>query len=405
MRSKGDACDNSRATVIFFSIALAVFTSMDRSVLSLTRGRIAADLQLSDVQMGLVFGAFTVAYALCEIPSGFLGDRTGPQGVMTRIALWWVAFMAATGAVIGFASLYLTQFLFGAGASGCYPSIARAFANFLSPRERARAQGMIWLGARWGGASTPIIVAFLFRFMGWRSAFLALSLIGLMWVIAFRRWFPRSPRVDSSIPRVPIPWGTFARSKTVWLLCGQYFALIFPWFFLVTWVPAFIDERFHPTPAAATILKVLPLLFGGLGALVGGLLSGPLTQRLGSLGRARKTLACFGFAGASALLIAASAQHNAIPGVLAVALSSFCNDLVMPTAWGTASDVAGRWSGTVSAIMNMVGNVGGALYGFTVGVILQATHHNWNLVLYMSAAVYLTGILMWLAIDPESSIE
>jgi ACS family glucarate transporter-like MFS transporter len=405
MPSKGGTIASPRGTVIFFSIALAVFTSMDRSVLSLTRARIAADLQLSDVQMGLIFGAFTVAYALCEIPSGFLGDRTGPEGVMTRIALWWGTFMAVTGATVGFVSLYISQFLFGGGVSGCYPSIARAFANFLSPRERARAQGMIWLGSRWGGASTPIIMAVLFRFMGWRAAFATLSLIGFTWVLGFRRWFPRTARVDPSVPRVPTPWGAFARSKTVWLLCGQYFALVFPWFFYVTWVPAFIDERFQATPVAVTVFKVLPLLFGGLGALAGGLLSGPLAHRLGNLGRARKTLACVGFAGASALLVIASTQHSALPGVLAVAFSSFCNDLVMPTAWGTASDVAGRWSGTVSAIMNMVGNMGGALFGFITGVILQATHHNWNLILYMNAAVYLTGILMWLALDPERQIE
>jgi ACS family glucarate transporter-like MFS transporter len=412
MPSKGGASSilkstgaNPRGTVILFSIALAAFTSMDRSVLSLTRARIAAELKLSDVQMGLIFGAFTIAYAICEIPSGFLGDRTGPEGVMMRIALWWGGFMAATAATTGFASLYLSQFLFGGGASGCYPSIARAFANFLSPRERASAQGMIWLGARWGGASTPIIMAILFRFMGWRAAFLALSLIGLAWAVAFRRWFPLTPRVDAAVVRPSIPWGTFARSKTVWLLCGQYFALVFPWFFLVTWVPAFIDERFHPAAGAATIYKVLPLLFGGLGALAGGLLSGPLSHRLGGLGRARKTLAFAGFAGASGFLCAASALHSAPAGVLAIACSSFCNDLVMPTAWGTASDVAGRWSGTVSAIMNMVGNTGGALFGFTAGVILQATHHNWNLILYMNAAVYLTGIVMWLAIDPERQIE
>jgi ACS family glucarate transporter-like MFS transporter len=400
----------TRASVVFFSVALAVITSMDRPVLSLSRDRIARDLGLSDVQMGLVFGAFTIAYAICEIPSGFLGDRSGPRGVMTRVSIWWWLFMMATSRVTGFGSLYLSQFLFGGGASGVYPSISRAFANFLSPRERVRGQGMIWLGARWGGAVTPVVMAILFRYMDWRTAFTALSLLGLMWFAGFRRWFPRAEPVSLPagmvrLPVTPTPWRTFARSRTVWLLCGQYFALIFPWFFFVTWVPAFIEDRFHPSAGEGTILRVMPLLFGGVGALIGGMISAPLARRLGSLGRARKVLAFVGFGGASAFLIVASAQRTAVAGVLAVALSSFCNDLVMPTAWGTASDVAGRWSGTVSAIMNMVGNVGGALYGFLAGVILQATHHNWNAVLFMSAGVYLTGILMWLALDPEAPIE
>ena len=395
---------NSRR-VILLSVALAAFTSMDRAVLSLARGRIAQDLALSDVQMGLVFGAFTIAYACCEIPSGWLGDRSGPEGVMTRIALWWAFFMAATSRTIGFATLYASQFLFGAGAAGCYPSIARSFANFLLPKERARAQGMIWLGARWGGASTPIIMAILFRFMGWRAAFAALSAIGLVWALAFLRWFPKSPKPEREGSHPPIPWGVFLRSKTVWLLCGQYFALVFPWFFLVTWAPAFIDERYRPDAAMGAVLKMLPLLFGGAGALVGGLLTAPLAHRLGNLGRARKMLACLGFAGASAFLVVASGRSGAVAGVIAVALSSFCNDVVMPAAWGTAADVAGPWSGTVSGIMNMVGNAGGALFGFTAGVVLEATRHNWNIVLWMNAAMYLAGIVLWLALDPECPIS
>jgi ACS family glucarate transporter-like MFS transporter len=391
--------------VILFSVALAAFTSVDRPVLSLARGRIARDLSLSDVQMGLVFGAFTIAYAACEIPSGWLGDRGGPEGVMTRIALWWALFMALTSQVVGFITLYASQFLFGAGAAGCYPSIARGFANFLEPKERARAQGVIWLGARWGGAAAPIIMAILFRFMGWRAAFLSLMAIGLAWALAFRRWFPKSHKPERLEAHPPIPWGVFAKSKTVWLLCGQYFALVFPWFFLVTWAPAFIDERFHPAAAAGAILKMLPLLFGGLGALLGGLATAPLAHRLGSLGRARRILACLGFAGASGFLVLAAGRSGAVAGVALVALSSFSNDVVMPTAWGTAADVAGRWSGTVSGIMNMVGNLGGALFGFTTGVILEATHHDWNMVLYMNAAMYLAGFLIWLALDPERPID
>lgn len=374
-------------------------------MLSLSRGRIARDLRLSDVQMGLVFGAFTLAYALCEIPSGFLGDRSGPRRVMLRISLWWAAFMAATGRTAGFASLYASQLIFWGGVAGVYPSVARSFATFLQPRERARAQGLIWLGARWGGAATPIVMAVLFSYFTWRGAFTALSFLGVIWAAGFLGWFPRDAPPALSATRPRIPWGAVARSKTIWLLCAQYFALIFSWYFLVSWVPAFIDERFHPSVAAGAVLKVLPLFFGGLGALSGGLVSAPLARRLGSLGLARQTLACVGFAGAAGFLALAATCRTPLGTVLSIALSSYSNDLIMPTCWGTAADVAGPWSGTVSAIMNMVGNVGGAIYGFTAGVLLSATHHNWNLLLYLGAAVYSTGILAWLALDPERHIE
>ena len=88
-----------------------------------------------------------------------------------------------------------------------------------------------------------------------------------------------------------------------------------------------------------------------------------------------------------------------------MAFSSFCNDLVMPTAWGTVMDVAGGYSGTLSGTMNMMGNLGGALYGPAAGLVLTLSHHDWNDVLLMGAAVYLTGFFMWLAIDPVTPID
>jgi MFS family permease len=397
-----------RHSVIGFGVGLAVIASIDRVVLSVSRGALAADLRLTDAEMGLVFSAYATAYAICEIPSGHLGDRSGPPPVLLRIALCWALFMAATGRAFNFVSLYFSQLLFGAGQAGLYPNIGRMFSIWLPASERIRAQGLIWLSARWAGAFTPVAVAILFRYLDWRATFTALGLLGLLWAVAFFRWNRRHGATPGNLPhstQAKTPWRLFVRSKTVWLLCGQYLALIFPWFFLITWAPTFIDERFHAGTAEGTVLKVLPLFFGGLGALTSGLVSVPLARWTGSIAWAHKLLACIGFAGAGAGLVLATRFGAPVPGVLALAFSSFCNDLVMPIAWVTATDVAGEWSGTISGIMNMTGNFGGALYGLVAGLILQSTHHDWNVVLYMGAGVYLTGVAMWVAIDPVQAIN
>jgi MFS family permease len=396
-----------RYGVIAFGTALSVVTSIDRVVLSLSRGKIAADLHLTDAGMGLVFSAYATAYAFCEIPSGHQGDRSGPRPVLMRIAIWWSLFMAVTGRAFNFASLYFSQLLFGAGEAGCYPNIGRMFSIWLPPSERIRAQGLIWLCARWAGAFTPILVAILFRFLSWRQTFAVLGVFGVAWAVAFHRWYRSRGQLPGHFPQAAegkTPWGIFARSKTVWLLCGQYFALVFQWYFLITWAPTFVDERFRTGPAESTALKVLPLFFGGLGALTSGLIAAPLTRWTGNAGRAHKILGCIGFAGASGGLLLATVLHAPVPGVLAIAFSSFCNDLTMPIVWGTATDLGGNWSGTVSGTMNMMGNLGGALYGLAAGLILQSTHHDWNAILYMGAAVYLAGGLMWMAIDVVTPI-
>jgi len=269
-----------------------------------------------------------------------------------------------------------------------------------------RAQGSIWLSARWAGAFTPLAVAVLFRYLTWRQTFAALSILGGAWAIPFyRSWRGSAPlAARHSVQPAAKPWGMLARSGTVRLLCGQYLALVFQWFFLITWAPTFIDERFHVDATESTILKVLPLFFGGIGALISGTISGPLSQLLG-LRAARRAICCVGFAGASAGLILAAALQNPVAAVLAVSLSSFCNDLVMPVTWATAADVGGNWSATVAAMMNMAGNAGGALYGLTAGLVLERTHHDWSAVLYMGAIVYLAGLPMWLTLDPVKRID
>jgi MFS transporter, ACS family, glucarate transporter len=400
----GRSASRIRYGVVGFGLALGVVTSIDRVVLSLSRSRIASDLHLTDAQMGVVFSAYATAYALCEMPSGHLGDRIGPRPVMMRIAIWWSCFMLITARAFSFLSLYVSQLFFGAGESGCYPNIARLFANWLPPSERVRAQGLVWLTSRWSGAATPILVAILFRYLTWRQTFATLSVIGVAWAVPFYRWF-RSR--DAALPtaRISTPWGILARSRTLWLLCGQYLLLVFQWYFLITWAPTFIDEHLHPGHLEGTILKILPLFFGGLGALTTGLIEAPVVRWTGSLRRAHQIIGGIGFAGASVGLVLTALLREPIPAVLALAFSSFCNDLVMPVAWATATEVAGRWAGTVSGAMNMTGNLGGALYGLTAGLILQRTSRNWNAVLLMGAAVYLTGMLMWLAIDVTRKIE
>jgi MFS transporter, ACS family, glucarate transporter len=407
-----------RHGVVAFAIALSVITYIDRVALANSRKQVATALHLNDLQMGAAFSAFALAYALFEIPSGFMGDRLGPRGVLLRIVIWWSVFTVATGQAWNFASLRITQFLFGAGEAGCYPNIARMFSIWLPQQERVRAQGIIWMFSRWGGAVTPLLMAGLFRYVDWRMAFAAFGCLGVVWTIAFAIWYRDNPRdkpgvnqaeldlLKDNAPPAPhgFPWRDLLASKTVLLLCGQYFAVSFTWYFLITWAPTFIDDRFHLDVTRSTFLKTLPLLMGGIGSITCGLLAKPMARWTGSVRMARKVSACFGFAGASAFLILATLLRNPYLVVPAIAMSSFCNDLVMPAAWGTVMDISGSYSGTVAGSMNMIGNLGGALYGTAAGWVLQVSNRNWDYVLYMGAAVYLAGFVIWTQIDPVTPI-
>ena len=117
------------------------------------------DLGLSKVQMGFVFSAFTIAYALFEIPTGAWGDRIGTRRVLTRIVIWWSSFTIATAAAFNYASLLAVRFLFGMGEAGAFPNVSKTFSRWFPAAERGTAQGIFFAGAHLGGGLTPLLVA------------------------------------------------------------------------------------------------------------------------------------------------------------------------------------------------------------------------------------------------------
>ena len=171
----------ARYGVVGFAVALAVIQYIDRVCISQAAPLVSEDLGLSPRQMGYVFSAFTLAYALFEIPAGYLGDRIGPRKVLLRIVLWWSFFTVATGWAWNWLSLVTTRFLFGAGEAGCFPNIAKALHRWLPLHQRTRAQGLLAMSARWGGASTPLLVYYCLQHLHWRTAFLLFGLLGVAW--------------------------------------------------------------------------------------------------------------------------------------------------------------------------------------------------------------------------------
>lgn len=410
-----------RYWVIVFAVTLAVITYIDRVAMSFAAPQVSRDLGLTQVQMGLAFSAFVTAYALFEIPSGFLGDWLGPRRVLMRIVIWWSTFTALTGATWNFASLFTTQALFGAGEAGCFPNLTKAFTTWLPREERVRAQGIMWLSARWGGAFTPLLVYLIFKVTSWRHAFMFLGGVGVVWAIFFYRWFRDDPRDNQSInaaelellrpnrelaaSHAHVPWATFARSRTVWMLCAQYFCLSYGWYFYITWLPTYLQKSRGVEIGKSAVLSMLPLFLGGLGSLVCGIISAPVARRLGSVAHTRKLLACLGFTGASLLLLLSIHLPNPVSAMLAMGCASFSNDLVMPGSWGACMDVGGKYAGTLSGTMNMMGNFGGAVSPTAIGLILRWTHGNWDAAFYVSAAVYFCGSFFWLLMDPVTPLD
>lgn len=435
----------TRHWIVVFAIVLAVIQYIDRVCISQAMPDVARDLQLTDEQKGWVFFAFGLAYSLFEIPTGWLGDKLGAKKVLIRVVLWWSFFTAATGWVWNYRSLVITRFLFGAGEAGCFPNLTKAFSTWLPAYERTRAQAIMWMGARWGGALTPLLVVAVMTFVHWRQAFLVFGLLGVVWALVFWWWFKDNPRDHKSFNAAElellkeneqnvtghgdVPWRELVTRPTMWLLWAQYFCLSYGWYFYITWLPTYLKEgqgmeiksnafmnwlagllEGSMSPATTDVvlkaaLAGIPLLFGGFGSLTAGVISSRLLQRGVNVVRIRRSFAFLGFTGAAALLMTSFYIKDPLLAMLAMGMASFCNDLTMPGSWSTCMDVGGKYAGTVSGSMNMMGNFGGMLGPLVVGLVLQYTQRDWQLAFLISSIIYFMGAICWAWIDPVTPLE
>ena len=436
----GGASAPSRGSVLGFAVTLAMITYVDRVCISQAAPAIQGDLRLTAVQMGLAFSAFSWAYALFEIPGGWLGDWIGPRKVLMRVVIMWSVFTALTGYVWNAVSLILTRFFFGVGEAGCFPNLTKAFMIWLPRDERTRAQAIMWLSARWAGAFTPLLVIWVMSGLSWRRTFVVFALLGVVWAIVFHLFFRHKSEAGGTpvgaatlesrgpVSEFRVPWERLFSSRTVWLLWAQYFCLTYGWFFYVTWLPTYLKEtrglaldqngftlwlgntlkQFFSLGTTQQVLIAamagIPLFFGGFGAIVCGIITPHLARRTGSMARTRKLIALFGFTGAAVLLIGSIHVKDPLLAMCAMGLASFCNDLTMPGSWSGCMDVGGKYAGTLSGSMNMMGSVAAGIAPLVTGILLDSSNRDWRLTFWISGVVYFLGGLCWLWLDPVTPI-
>ncbi len=410
---------HARYWVIVFAITLAIIQYIDRVCISQAAPHISLDLHLDEAEMGWVFSAFTLAYVLFEIPAGYLGDRIGPRKVLLRIVIWWSFFTAATGWMWNWFSLLVTRFLFGAGEAGAFPNLTKAFHRWLPTTERTRAQGVMWMSARLGGAFAPLLVYVCLQYVTWRMAFSLFGLFGVAWAVFFFWWYRDDPRAHKSVNAAEaallpaeepegnhfsVPWGRLFTSRTVWCLCGQYFACSYGFYFFITWFPTYLKKSGAFSAREAALLACTPLLVGAFGSLLAGWISPILSRLFGDVGKVRRGVGALGALGGAVMFFLITRTSNPWLAVVAIALASFCNDMQMPGAWTACMDVGGKSVATFSATMNMMGNVGGFISPIVCGYVVKSTG-NWNVAFYATAVAYLLGSVCWLIMDPVTPLE
>lgn len=410
-----------RYGVLAFACSLSMITYLDRVYMGSAAGEFIHSLGLqSEADLKYVFTAFTVAYAMFEVPSGWWGDVFGPRNVLIRIVLWWSVFTALTGLigiqlgsyVLGSVTvLAIVRFLFGMGEAGAYPNITRALHNWFPLRERGLAQGAVWMSGRLMGGLTPLVWMLLvegisqrelFSLAGttftlalppllrWRTTFMLFGLIGTAWCVLFYSWFRdrpeqnpkvneselaliRADRSDRQVGHANVPWGRLLRSPNLWLLCLMYFVQSYGWYFNITYLPRFMNLRYGVAPGdiVGALYKGGPLWMGAAGCLIGGFLTDWLVRRTGNRRWGRRLWGLFGHGTAVICFLVCPYAPSAFWFFLALSLSAFFSDLTMGSSWAACQDIGQRYAAIVAGFMNMIGNLGGAVANLVTGFILD----------------------------------
>jgi ACS family glucarate transporter-like MFS transporter len=399
-----------RYGVLGFACVLSMITYLDRVCLASAVSPMLKALGLQSVSdLKWAFAAFGFAYAVFEIPSGWLGDVYGPRRTLIRIVLWWSLFTALTGMAGlfgGLLFLVVVQFLFGMGEAGAYPNITRALHNWFPFQERGLAQGAVWMAGRLMGGLTPLLWLILVEglywgsgetsrllfapILPWRATFLSFGVIGMLWCLLFARWFRNRPeqkptvnaaelaliqagRADMGAGHARVPWLHLLRNRNLWALCLMYFCSAYGWYFNITYLPHFLEQRgVDPHSALGAVYKGGPLLSGACACLLGGWLTDWFIRRTGSRKWGRRLFGVSGH-GLCALCWFLAFLHpgDAFFVFLFVSLAAFWTDLTMGAAWAACQDIGKRYAAIVAGCMNFIGNLGGAAAGMVTGLIIS----------------------------------
>ena len=409
MATRATPASNAKAGHFRFYILGLIFlvtvvNFADRATLSIAGTFVAKDLRLSSADLGIVFSAFGWAYAIGQIPGGWLLDRFGAKAVYGSSIVLWSLFTFSQGTVSLFgsatsaiAALFVMRFMLGLVESPAFPGNARIVATWFPTAERGTASALFNSAQYLAVVVFTPLMAWLTHTLSWHYVFFFMGTLGLILACV---WFatmgaPKThPRmsgaeldyISANGALVSLDAGTtttrhrFTRreistlftNRMLWATyIGQYCITAFTYFF-ITWFPIYLVQARGMNIMTVGFVAALPAICGFSGGILGGALSDYLIARGHSPSFARKTPFMMGMATATIVMAVPWATTNT--AVVAIMSLAFFGKGLSAIGWAVLGDVAPReMTGLSGGVFNGIGNVAGIVTPIVIGFVVAST--------------------------------
>ncbi|HAK6771118.1 TPA: MFS transporter [Salmonella enterica] len=399
--------------IVFLLFIVYMLNYMDRSALSITAPLIEKELGFNAAEMGMIFSAFFIGYALFNFIGGWASDKVGPKTVFLIAALLWSVFCGLTGLVTGLWTMLIVRVLFGMAEGPVSAAGNKIINNWISRKESATAIGIFSAGSPLGGAVSGPIVGLLALSLGWRPAFGIIFLFGLVWVLLWyfivsdkptmsKRLAPEE-RIDfenhedvilSDDGRATPSLGYYMKQPMVWATTLAFFSYNYILFFFLTWFPSYLNHSLHLDIKEISIATVIPWVIGAIGMVLGGVCSDVIYRITGNALLSRRLILGVCLAGA-AVCVAVSGTVSTIGSVITLmSVSLFLLYLTGPIYWAVIQDVVHKDKvGSVGGAMHGLANISGIIGPLVTGFIVQFSG-KYDYAFYLAGTIAIVSSLL-----------
>ncbi|MGH9438550.1 MAG: MFS transporter [Terriglobia bacterium] len=394
--------------VLFLLCVMYGFTYIDRTNVSMAAPVFGRELHFNNTEVGLVFSAFAYPYLVLQFVGGWFSDQFGARLTLTLCAVIWAGATVLTGLAGGLASMLFARVLLGFGEGATFPTATRAMSDWVPEGKWGFAQGITHSSSRLANALTPPLVAWLIMLVTWRGSFILLGIVSFAWAIVWVFYFRDNPadhpgvtaKELKSLPKRPagvkkkkdpVPWGRLGRRLLPVTIV--YFCYAWTLWMYFAWIPSFFLHSYKLNLKNSALFSALVFSAGVVGDTLGGVISDWILVKTGDRDKARRDMVVAGLLLTLACLIPIFYVRNIDIVAICLSMGGFFSELTIGPMWAIPMDIAPRYSGSASGIMNSGSALAAILSPLVFGFVIDKTH-NWDLPFIGSIGLLLFGAIM-----------